>query len=84
MLQVTDVRETRVFQEALEEGEEKGRREALEAVILGMLDADRPVAEIAKITGLSAARIRAINQRRKIGFGVIQTDGFTNNFRFLF
>lgn len=64
MLQVTDVRETRVFQEALEEGEEKGRREALEAVILGMLDADRPVAEIAKITGLSAARIRAIKKKR--------------------
>ena len=67
MLQVTDVRETRVFQEALEEGLEKGlekgRQQALEKVVLGMLDADRPIAEIAKITGLSAARIRAFKKK---------------------
>ena len=75
MLQVTDVRETRVFQEALEEGLEKGleeglekglekgRQQTLEKVVLGMLDADRPIAEIARITGLSAARIRAFKKK---------------------
>ena len=66
MLQVTDVRETRVFQEALEEGLEKGlekRQQTLEKVVLGMLDADRPITEIAKITGLSAARIRAFKKK---------------------
>ncbi len=59
MLQVTDVRETRVFQEALEEG----RDETLKKIVVGMLDADRPVAEIVKITGLSASRIRAIKKK---------------------
>ena len=67
MLQVSDVRETRVFQEAreegLEQGLERGRQEAIEKMVLGMLALDRPVSEIAKVSGWSAVRIRSLKKK---------------------
>lgn len=73
MLQVTDVRQTRVFQEALEEGLERGRREGrqegleqgVEAVAVRMIELGRPVAEIARSTGLTAARVRKLAKKPK-------------------
>ena len=80
MLQVSDVRETRVFQEALEEGLEKGvkkgreegieegiekgREEGIEKVALRMLASELPIAEIARLTGLSPIRIRKLKKHR--------------------
>lgn len=79
MLQVSDVRETRVFQEALEEGLEKGRKEGreegveqgiergiergIEQVALRMMRLNRQVAEIAAATGLNAAQIRKLKKK---------------------
>ncbi len=65
MLQVTDVRETRVFQEALEEGREEGREQAILDVAMRMLRLGRPVAEVADATGLSAVKVRAVKKRVK-------------------
>lgn len=87
MLQVSDVRETRVFQEALEEGLEKGlekgrtegrtegrqeglqqgRDQGIEQVALRMLRLDRPVAEVAEATGLTAPRIRKLKKSLTAG-----------------
>ena len=52
MLQVTDISQTRVFQEALQEGVEKVARR--------MIDKGRPTAEIAELTGLTLAQVRKL------------------------
>ena len=56
MLQVSDVRQTRVFQEAREEGREEGREE----VALRFVQAGHAIEEVAQVTGLSAAKIRKL------------------------
>jgi predicted transposase/invertase (TIGR01784 family) len=67
MLQVTDVRETRVFQEALEEGLAKGREEGREKATLELarrlLDLGHPLVEVAAATGLSVAKLRSLKKR---------------------
>ena len=67
MLQVSDVRQTRVFQEALEEGiqkgMEKGREEERGAIAAGLLEIGRPIDEIAKVTGLAVAQIRKLKKK---------------------
>ncbi len=77
MLQVTDVSQTRVFQEALEEGRkegiekgiekgrEKGREEGIETVARRLLTMGRPIAEIVEATGLTAAQIRKLSKKSK-------------------
>jgi predicted transposase/invertase (TIGR01784 family) len=66
MLELTDIRKTRVFQEALEEGMEKGmekgREEGIEKVALKLIQLKRPISEIAKATGLTAAQIRKLKK----------------------
>ena len=63
MLEVTDIRQTRVFQEALEEGLEKGREKGIETVALTMLKKNRAIAEIAEMTGLTPAEVRKISKK---------------------
>ena len=71
MLNVSDIRQTRVFQEALEEGIEKGREKgkeegeekALAQVALRLLALKRPIDEIAKATGLTRAQIRKLKKK---------------------
>lgn len=69
MLQVTDFRQTRVYQEALEEGIEKGiekgRAQTIDEIVQRMLDLGRPVAEVAQLTGLTAARVRKLAKKPK-------------------
>ena len=80
MLQVSDVRQTRVFQEALEEGlqeglqkgreegrEEglqKGREEEREAIATALLGMGHPAEEIAKATGLAVSQIRKLKKKK--------------------
>jgi predicted transposase YdaD len=59
MLQVSDVRETRVFQEALEERSERG----IEKVATRLLKLGRPVVENAEATGLSKTQLRRLKQK---------------------
>ncbi len=63
MLQVTDVSQTRVFQEALEQGREEGIEKGIELVALRLLKMGRPIAEIAKATGLTPAQIRKLSKK---------------------
>ncbi len=71
MLQVTDVRETRVFQEALEEGREagrglgreEGREEARQDMARRLLQLGHTLAEVADVTGLSQSKLRSLKKR---------------------
>lgn len=67
MLQVTDVRETRVFQEAKQEGLEEGFQTGCEQTAVGiatrLLRLGRPVAEVVEATGLSAVKVRALKKK---------------------
>ncbi len=70
MLKVSDVRQTHVFQEALEEGKEIGKEEGreegmqigIEKVALQLIKLKRPTDEIAAATGLTAAQIRKLKK----------------------
>jgi len=64
MLQVSDVRQTRVFQEALEEGLQKGREEEREAIATALLGMGHPAEEIAKATGLAVSQIRKLKKKK--------------------
>jgi len=61
MLQVSDVRQTRVFQEGVQEGIDKG----MEKVALRLLQIGRPVDEIATVTDLTPAQIRKLKKKSK-------------------
>jgi hypothetical protein len=63
MLRVTDVSQTRVFQEALEQGREEGTEKTIETVALRLLKMGRPVAEIAQATDLTSAQIRKLSKK---------------------
>jgi predicted transposase/invertase (TIGR01784 family) len=63
MLQVTDVSQTRVFQEALEQGREEGTEKAIETVALRLLKMGRPVAEIVQATDLTPAQLRKLSKK---------------------
>ena len=63
MLRVTDVRETRVFQEGREEGIEEGTAKTIESVARRLLKMGRPVAEIVQITDLTPAQIRKLSKK---------------------
>jgi predicted transposase/invertase (TIGR01784 family) len=56
MLQVSDVRQTRVFQEGKEEG--------IEQVALQLIKLNRPLAEIVKATGLTATQVRKLKKKQ--------------------
>ncbi|HEX3149464.1 MAG TPA: Rpn family recombination-promoting nuclease/putative transposase [Gemmataceae bacterium] len=68
MLQVTDIRQTRVYQEALEEGREEGRVEGrvevLEELAKKMIKLGRPVSEITQLTGLTTAQVRKLTKKK--------------------
>ena len=61
MLEVTDIRQTRVFQEALEEGRVVERTDFARKMLLK----NRPIAEIAEMTGLSASEVRKLSKKPK-------------------
>jgi predicted transposase/invertase (TIGR01784 family) len=53
MFSLSDLRETKVYQEALEEGKEEGKEEKARQIALKMLSAGFPIPEIAQFTDLS-------------------------------
>lgn len=59
MLQVNDFRETKIYQEAFEEG----REETKEAIAKRLLAKKRPLAEIADVTGLSVAALKQLKKK---------------------
>jgi len=56
MLKVSDVRQTRVFQEAKKEG--------IEEVALRLIQLKRPIEEIVAATGLTAAQLRKLKKNQ--------------------
>ena len=67
MFSLSDLRETKVYQEALEEGkeegEEKGKEEKARQIALKMLSAGVPISEIARFTDLSPDVIEELQSR---------------------
>ena len=63
MFSLSDLRETKVYQEALEEGEEKGKEEKSRQIALKMLSAGFPIAEIAQFTDLSPDAIEQLQRQ---------------------
>ena len=68
MLQVSDVRQTRVFQEALEEGEEIGIKKGKE---LGIQEGKELGIQKGKELGIQEGKELAIQQ---VAIGLLQTD----------
>ena len=64
MLQVDSFRETRVYQEAFEEGIEKGREESKEVFARRLLEEKFPLKKIAELTGLSEAAVKQLKKKR--------------------
>ncbi|HEV3386702.1 MAG TPA: Rpn family recombination-promoting nuclease/putative transposase [Gemmata sp.] len=63
MLQVTDVTQTRVYQEGVEDGLVKGIEKGIESVAMRMIKMGRPVLEIAQATGLTPTQIRKLSKK---------------------
>ena len=63
MLQVTDFRQTRIYQEGHEEGLEEGMEKGVEAVARRMLAKSKPIAEIVEFTGISPAQVRKLAKK---------------------
>ncbi|GCA96351.1 DUF2887 domain-containing protein, partial [Microcystis aeruginosa] len=67
MFSLSDLRETKVYQEALEEGkeegEEKGKEEKARQIALKMLSAGFPIPEIAQFTDLSPDAIEELQRQ---------------------
>jgi predicted transposase/invertase (TIGR01784 family) len=67
MFSLSDLRETKVYQEALEEGREEGKEEGkaekARQIALKMLSAGFPIPEIARFTDLSPATIEQLQRQ---------------------
>ncbi|MFM7354301.1 MAG: hypothetical protein ACKO1G_15045, partial [Microcystis aeruginosa] len=64
MFSLSDLRETKVYQEALEEGEEKGKEEKARQIALKMLSAGFSIPEIAQFTDLSPVTIEQLQRQQ--------------------
>ncbi|CAO5014477.1 hypothetical protein [Microcystis aeruginosa] len=68
MFSLSDLRETKVYQDILEEGEEKGlqkgKEEKARQIALKMLSAGFPIAEIARFTDLSPDAIEELQRQQ--------------------
>lgn len=73
MFQLHDLKESRVWQEAHEEGKKEGKEEGTEAgrmiekreVVRRMLAKGRSLKEIAEVLGISQAEVRRLSQEEK-------------------
>jgi predicted transposase/invertase (TIGR01784 family) len=62
MIEIADVRQTRVYKEGRKVGKEEGRQEARIDVATRLLARDFPVSDIAEMTGLTVAQIRKLKK----------------------
>lgn len=67
MLQVKDIRETRVYREALEEGEQKGEQKATARYIVNLAAKQMPIEEIASALGIEIELVREVLRSRTNG-----------------
>lgn len=63
MLQVSDVRQTRVFQEAHAEGMEKGMEKGKEEIAVHLMELGQSIELIKQATGFSEAKLRKLKKR---------------------
>jgi predicted transposase/invertase (TIGR01784 family) len=64
MFSLSDLRETKVYQEALEEGKEEGKEEKARQIALKMLSAGFSIPEIAQFTDLSPDAIEQLQRQQ--------------------
>lgn len=67
MLQISDLRDTRVYQEALEEGREEGKREPADRVIINMASKQVPPEEIAEFLAVDLEFVQQVLKDRASG-----------------
>jgi predicted transposase/invertase (TIGR01784 family) len=75
MLQISDLRDTRVYQEAMEEGREEGREEGIEEgkrrqavrAVFNMADKQMAVEEIAALLEVDVEFVREVLKNRSGG-----------------
>ena len=60
MFGISELKQTRVYQQGREEGREQGREEGIRQVAMQMKAAGMASAEIAQITGLSAEKVESL------------------------
>ncbi|GCL57003.1 hypothetical protein NIES3807_01520 [Microcystis aeruginosa NIES-3807] len=65
MFSLSDLRETKVYQEALEEGKEEGKEEKARQIALKMLSAGFSIPEIARFTDLSPDAIEQLQRQQR-------------------
>ncbi len=66
MLQIKDFRETKDYQEALEEGIEQGREQTREEIALRLLKKKHPAQEVAELSGLSLRQVQSLRKKSGI------------------
>ena len=64
MFSLSDLRETKVYQNILGEGEEKGKEEKARQIALKMLSAGFSISEIARFTDLSPDAIKELQRQQ--------------------
>ena len=64
MFSLSDLRETKVYQEALEECKEEGKEEKARQIALKMLSAGFSIPEIARFTDLSPDAIEQLQRQQ--------------------
>jgi predicted transposase YdaD len=64
MLQISDLRETRVYQDALQEGREEGKKEQAVKAILNMAAKQVPLDEIASFLEVDLAFVKDVLKTR--------------------
>ena len=67
MLQVHDIRETRVYQEALEEGKKKGEKKGIARAIVKLAAKKMPLEEIAATLEVEMEFVREVLNGRTDG-----------------
>jgi predicted transposase/invertase (TIGR01784 family) len=65
MFSLSDLRETKVYQNILGEGEEKGKEEKARQIALKMLSAGFSIPEIARFTDLSPDAINQLQRQQR-------------------
>jgi predicted transposase/invertase (TIGR01784 family) len=60
MFALSDLKKTKVYQEALQEGRQEGKQEGRQEIALNLLKTGMNIAQVAKLTGLTTAQVQQI------------------------
>jgi predicted transposase/invertase (TIGR01784 family) len=60
MFALSDLKKTKVYQEALQEGRQEGKQEGRQEIALNLLKTGMNIAQVAKLTGLTTAQVQQL------------------------